>query len=719
MTPAAAAPAVPATPADAPTRAREHRQRLAPLALAAAFVTASGIAALTVAITGATAPDLLADAGPLVRWGLPVTSALADVSAALTIGVLVLTVLALPVTRRERPAKPAQPGARRPLPMASDAALTLACGAGFAWAVLATVHSALSYADLAGIGLGTEGFGDQWWYGLHTLDLGREQLWEIVVAVLVSFGAAAGRSLRAAGLLTLLALSGLIPPALAGHSAQLAGHETAVTSLGLHLLGVTVWVGGLLGLIVLARGLAAEKALAQAVARWSPLALAGIVLVAASGLVNAWIRIPLPEGLDSRYAAVVAAKLVLVGALAGFGWVHRRRSLPALAAGSRRAFARLAAVEVAVMAAAIGLGAGLSRTAPPTPDVLADPDRVESLTGYPLPPPLTFARWFTRWQPDLLWVLITAAMVVLYAIGVHRLHRRGDRWPVGRTIVWMSGVAVVVWVTCGGPAAYGRVMFSTHMVGHMTLSMVAPLLLVLGAPITLALRALHPRGDGTRGPREWLLAVLESRYLQLMANPVVAGFLFAGSLVGFYYSPLFGLALRTHVGHELMHVHFLFAGYLFAWVLIGVDPGPKRPPYPMRLLVLFATMAFHSFFGISLLGGTSVLEPEWFGQLFGAGARTWGRALLADQQYGGGLAWGLGEIPTVALAIIMAVEWSRSDDREARRTDRAADRDGDAELAAYNRMLAGLAERDADRGVERGGARDAARPTERDADRDA
>ncbi|MFN8074243.1 MAG: cytochrome c oxidase assembly protein [Kineosporiaceae bacterium] len=656
-----------------------------------AFVVAGLLAAVTVALTGAAAPDLLADAGPLVRWGLPVTAALGDLCAALSIGCLVLATVALPVRDPGRDAR----GRRRP-PLAFAPALTAAGAAAFGWAVLGGVHSALSYADLAGISLADPQFGRQWWFALHGIDLGREQLWEVSVAVLVATCAVAARTLRAAGLITLLALSGLVPPALAGHSAQLGGHETAVTSLGLHLLGVTVWAGGLLALLVLSRSLAARE-LTVAVARWSPLALVGLVLVAASGLVNAAIRVPLPEGLDSAYAAVVVAKLVAVIALGGFGWWHRRVTMPALREGRPRAFARLAAVEALVMAAAVGLGAGLSRTAPPAAGAAVELSRVESLTGYPLPPPITFSRWFTVWQPDLLWVVVTALMAGLYLAGAVRLHRRGDRWPVGRTITWLCGVAVVVWVTCAGPAAYGRTMFSTHMVGHMTLSMVAPLLLVLGAPVTLALRALRPRADGTRGPREWLLAVVESRWLRVMSHPVVAGFLFAGSLIGFYYSPLFGLALRTHVGHELMHVHFLAAGYVFAWVLIGVDPGPARPPYPLRLLVLFATMAFHSFFGISLLGGTTVLEADWFGQLVGEGARTWGRGLLADQRYGGGLAWGLGEIPTVALAIVMAVQWAMSDDREARRRDRAADRDGDAELVAYNRMLAGLAENDARR----------------------
>jgi putative copper resistance protein D len=139
-----------------------------------------------------------------------------------------------------------------------------------------------------------------------------------------------------------------------------------------------------------------------------------------------------------------------------------------------------------------------------------------------------------------------------------------------------------------------------------------------------------------------------------------------------------------------MHVHFLFAGYLLAWLMIGIDPGPNRPGYPLRMVAMFVTLSFHSFFGVSLMMSNRILAPDFFGAI----GRTWGGSLLEDQKMGGGIAWGIGELPTTTLLLILAVQWTRSDDREARRRDRAADRDGDAELKAYNAMLAGLAEGD-------------------------
>jgi hypothetical protein len=192
----------------------------------------------------------------------------------------------------------------------------------------------------------------------------------------------------------------------------------------------------------------------------------------------------------------------------------------------------------------------------------------------------------------------------VYLRWVARLHRRGDTWPVGRTVSWVLGVVVLVWTGNGGPAMYGHVLFSAHMVQHMILAMVIPIFLVLGAPVTLAMRALPPRHDGSRGPREWILTIVHSRYGQFFAHPVVAAVNFAGSMIVFYYSPAFELALRTYAGHLAMTIHFLLAGYFFANALIGVDPGPKRIGYPQRLLLLFATMAAHAFFGVALTTGS-------------------------------------------------------------------------------------------------------------------
>ena len=279
--------------------------------------------------------------------------------------------------------------------------------------------------------------------------------------------------------------------------------------------------------------------------------------------------------------------------------------------------------------------------------------------------------------------------MTLYLAGAARMRARGDSWPMGRTICWVLGWTIFVWATSGAPGIYGRVLFSVHMVMHMTVSMTAPILMVLAAPVTLALRTLTPRHDNTLGPRELLLALVHSRFLAVIGNPVVAAVIFFGSLITFYYSPLFELALRTHTGHILMTTHFLLAGYLFAWVLVGIDPGPKRWPPPLLLVILFATISFHAFFGVALTTGTTLLAPTFFQSLH----LPWHVDLLADQGTGAAVAWGIGELPTLILALLVTLTWVRSDSAESTRLDRQADRDDDAELKAYNAHLTAVSER--------------------------
>jgi putative copper resistance protein D len=287
-------------------------------------------------------------------------------------------------------------------------------------------------------------------------------------------------------------------------------------------------------------------------------------------------------------------------------------------------------------------------------------------------------------------VLGCAFALFFYLAGVWRLRKRGDAWPVYRTILWTLGLLLLFYITNGGVNVYEKYLFSAHMSAHMVLTMAVPLLLVPGAPVTLAARAIRKRDDGSRGGREWILLAVHSRFAAIISNPLVAAGLFAFSLWIFYYTPVMRWATTDHVGHEWMIAHFLITGYLFVQSLIGIDPVKYRLAYPFRLLLLLGTMAFHAFFGLSIMQMNGLLLADWFGAM----GRTWGDTPLADQQVGGGIAWSIGEIPTVILAIVVAIQWSRSDERETRRRDRNADRTDDAELRAYNERLARLAERD-------------------------
>ncbi|MFD8920523.1 cytochrome c oxidase assembly protein [Streptomyces sp. NPDC088147] len=299
-------------------------------------------------------------------------------------------------------------------------------------------------------------------------------------------------------------------------------------------------------------------------------------------------------------------------------------------------------------------------------------------------PPFTLGRAL-EFSPDLFFLIGCLLGLVLYGAGVLRLRRRGDSWPVGRTIAFVLGVLTVALVMCTKLNDYGMVMFSVHMVQHMIISMVSPILLLLGAPVTLALRALPVAGRGRKGPRELLLALLHSRYVRIVTHPAFTIPLFIASLYGLYFTPLFDFLMESKAGHIAMMVHFLAVGLVFFWPIMGVDPGPHRPGYVMRMLELFAGMPFHAFFGIALMMASEPMVDAYRDPPASLGIEA-----LTDQNAAGGIAWAFSEIPSVLVLIALVFQWYRSEQRQAKRSDRAADRDGDKELAAYNAYLASL-----------------------------
>ncbi|WP_299537057.1 cytochrome c oxidase assembly protein [uncultured Streptomyces sp.] len=300
-------------------------------------------------------------------------------------------------------------------------------------------------------------------------------------------------------------------------------------------------------------------------------------------------------------------------------------------------------------------------------------------------PPFTLGRGL-EFSADPYFLVGCLAALALYGWGVVRLRRRGDGWPVNRIAFFVVGVLSIALVMCTKLNDYGMVMFSVHMVQHMVISMLSPILLLLGAPVTLALRALPVASTrGGTGPRELLLMLLHSRYMKLITHPVFTIPLFIASLYALYFTPLFDFLMGSTPGHLAMMVHFLAVGLVFFWPIMGVDPGPHRPGYLMRMLELFAGMPFHAFFGIALMMASQPMVETYKDPPASLGIDA-----LSDQTWAGGIAWAFSEVPSVLVLIALVFQWYRSDQRIAKRSDRAADRDGDKELAAYNAYLASL-----------------------------
>ena len=657
-------------------------------AVGALFLSGLGVALVFGLLAGGGAePLLLVDPGPTVRWGIPLAKAFVHLGAALAVGSLMVAAFVL-----SRKAK-----------AFSLALVVAACGAG-----LMTVASGASafftfmaiYVEPVSI---DQQFGDLLWLYLQSTEIGRSWLITMGLSAIVTVLSVVVRSFGGVFAAGVLSVAALWPLAEQGHAAGTANHEAAVSASYAHSVFAAMWVGGLAVMAIIAWS---EKPSASQLhgmlQRYSTIALVSFIVVAVSGLTNAWLRVGTLAELASGYGALVIAKTLSLVILGVMGALYRGRLLGKLEEGTQKNFtvvSRMIAAELTVMGVASGLASALARTQTPIPQIpardFAQATPAEILTGEPLPPEFTWSKLFTLWELDLLWALIAVFAIVYYVWGHLRLATRGDHWPIARTIFWVSGMLLLIFATNSGLVVYGTYLFSIHMLGHMLLSMAVPLLLVLGAPVTLASRAIAARKDGSRGSREWILVAVHSRYLAVIGHPVVAAAIFGLSLIVFYYSPLFEWALREHLGHMWMTAHFVFSGYLFAQALIGIDPSPHNPPYPLRLIIVLATMAFHAFFGLSIILGTGLLVPEWFGAM----GRTWGDSPLVDQQNGGELAWGLGEFPTLALAILVTWAWSKSDDRINKRRDRKADRDGDLELDAYNEMLKARA--NADRRVSR------------------
>ncbi|GAA0660152.1 cytochrome c oxidase assembly protein [Streptomyces malaysiensis subsp. malaysiensis] len=302
-------------------------------------------------------------------------------------------------------------------------------------------------------------------------------------------------------------------------------------------------------------------------------------------------------------------------------------------------------------------------------------------------PPFTLSRGL-EFGGDPFFLVGCVLALGLYGWGATRLWRRGDAWPVGRVVSFVLGVLTIVIAMCTRLNDYGMVMFSVHMVQHMIISMVSPILLLMGAPVTLALRALPAAGRGRKGPRELLVALLHSRYMRVITHPAFTIPLFIASLYGLYFTPLFDFLMESKTGHIAMMVHFLAVGLVFFWPIMGVDPGPHRPGYVMRMLELFAGMPFHAFFGIALMMATEPMIGTYQHPPASLGIDA-----LSDQTWAGGIAWAFSEIPSVIVLVALVHQWYKSEERQARRIDRTADRDGDQELAAYNAYLASLQSR--------------------------
>ena len=524
---------------------------------------------------------------------------------------------------------------------------------------------------------------------LLQVPLGQYLFTQLLLSIFISIIIPRFNSIGTGTFLLLATLLAIVIPVFQSHSASGGSHLMAVGSLAIHVIALALWVGGVFALAFLA-----PESRAAAVPRFSVIALWAAIAVVVSGSANAYIRLNFKEAWGSSYTYLVIAKVFLTAGLIVIGYLHRR-SMKKLSELKGSKFLQLILVEIVIMVLTLVIGSRLASSQPPERESGLAIDRALSIVGVKMPPAPNLSRILFGYEPDALMIGLLVIAVALYIKGVMVLTKRGDKWPIGRTISFAIGISAVDFATSGGLGLYAHFSFSWHMVAHMTLGMIAPIAIVLGAPITLALRTLpQGRNSEERGVRGTLLSALHSRYSSIIVNPVGALVIFDGSLFLLYFTSLFGKLMDTHAGHLFMNIHFLLAGFLFFHVIIGIDPNPKRPPFLVRIVTLLAAMSIHAFFSVALMSSSTLIDSGYFAAL----QTPWVGDLLADQNMGGAIGWAMGEIPILIALVATFIMWTRDDAREARRIDRSVERMAAMgqpdELAQYNKYLQELADRE-------------------------
>ena len=288
----------------------------------------------------------------------------------------------------------------------------------------------------------------------------------------------------------------------------------------------------------------------------------------------------------------------------------------------------------------------------------------------------TFPGVLLAWSFDPLPIVGVAVAALAYLRAVREVNAAHPRTPVPpfRTAAFLGGLAAVLLALQSPIDRYETALISVHMVQHMLLQFVAAPLLLLGAPVTLALRVATP------GVRRRLTGLLHSRAVRMLTHPIVAWSVFVAVNWGWQFSPLYDLALESDAVHYLQHAIYLGSALLFWWPIAGVDPAPRKLAFPGRAAYLVIAIPQNSFLGITLQNTSADLYPHYQTLV-----RTWGPSLVEDLNIAGAVMWGMGAMVFVIAMMLTVAAWMRADERKVHREEsrpeaRAA---AEAALAAY------------------------------------
>ncbi|MEV0310814.1 cytochrome c oxidase assembly protein [Nonomuraea fuscirosea] len=575
--------------------------------LYAVLAVGSGVLVLVAALRfggGAGVPPIagLPAAGPLTDWGLPLARFAHELCAVACVGTALAAVLAPAVS----------PESARCLRAAGWWALGWAFAGLLGYVLTLSSFIPMPVADLlAAPGLLSVG-----------TDLPQTRALLVVTAVTFVVAVATMAPRLPRWIPVAVAVCGLLPPAYVGHAASAGDHDLAVSALMAHLVPMALWVGGLGAVLVYFRR---SGDLPVVLPRFSTIALCCFAAVAFSGAVSGWVRLnALSDLWRSPYGLLLLAKIAALAVLGWFGWVHRRRTVAGVAdRGVRRTFVRLAAGELGVMAVAMGLGVGLARTPPPPGG--EGGGHAHPLLEYTLAP-FSPGALIGEWRPDVLIVLLLALPAVAYALGV----RRVAAWPFSRTIAWYAGLGLAAPALLGGVAGYARAMLPAQALQHVALAVAVPLLLCLGAPLTLASRATSPASRfgalGSTESRSGALGSPESRsggpgspaFGRRLTGPVLLA-AYPLLFLLLYGTDWLAWSLTGYAPHLVTELLFLGVGLVTSWVLTGVDPLPRPFARGERMRLLGVVAGTHVAVGAYLMLGPPV-AADWLVQTAPPGA---------------------------------------------------------------------------------------------------
>lgn len=608
--------------------------------------------------------------GAAVSAATTIFQALAELSSVVTVGALVSVLFLRPL--------PGKKAFR--LPEGLDR--TILRWASGLWAISTLVLIPLNILDTSGMSLEIL---LQPGMAVYAIDA-TSNLWPTAIrfaaASLVGLTArVAGRwttlliGLWAAGIAVLTPI--VVGQVLVGPSHDLGLDAAVVQAIALYpLFGVLIVLG--------IRALLGDEIATVTWRRWLHIAVVALPAIVAMEAVLTWFKL---SG-GALFATVTGS--LMVARWVGLALVALATAL-IIVTRRRRTFVRAETGLLALggLGAFTWLAASVAMLREPPPQYFVPTSINQIFLGFDVPVKPTLEVVFATWRPNLLFIMLAIAGIAVYLGALVVLRRRGIAWPLGRTISWILGWIAAAGITSSGIGFYSGPHFGIHMIMHMSLSMLVPVLLGLGGPLTLLLRA-GQAGGPFASLHDWVGWVLQWRVSKWLFNPLIAFALFISSYYVLYFSGLFEHLMRYHWGHQLMNVHFLVVGYIYYSLIIGVDRGPRPLPHIAKLGLAMAAMPFHAFFGVILMNGRSVVAEGYYYLL----DLPWAD-LAAAQELGGGVAWAGGEIPSLIVVVALGIQWAQQDRKEAARVDRHLDSGRDNEYEEYNEMLKALAERSA------------------------